>query len=70
MFGSSCATGCTACGPESFNYDVGNAVSSSELAILRGRSAAEEIYLHQESYRSVSEFRLQWLHMWLCCSCV
>ena len=45
---------CAACGPESFNYDVGSAVAASELAIVRGGSACSEIYLHQESYRFVS----------------
>ncbi|KAI0730760.1 ferric reductase NAD binding domain-containing protein [Earliella scabrosa] len=39
-----------ACGPESFNCDVGSAVAACELAILRGKSACSEIYLHQEAY--------------------
>ncbi|KAI0794429.1 ferric reductase NAD binding domain-containing protein [Fomes fomentarius] len=38
------------CGPEAFNYDVGSAVAECELAIVRGKSACSEIYLHQESY--------------------
>ncbi|KAH9894984.1 ferric reductase NAD binding domain-containing protein [Cubamyces lactineus] len=42
--------GIAACGPESFNFDVGNAVSECELAIARGRARCSEIYLHQESY--------------------
>ena len=44
---------CPACGPESFNFDVGKAVSDCELDILRGRSQCSEIYLHQESYAYV-----------------
>ena len=40
-----------ACGPDSFNLDVGNAVAECELAILRGVSACSEIYLHRETYR-------------------
>ncbi|RPD73308.1 hypothetical protein L226DRAFT_107589 [Lentinus tigrinus ALCF2SS1-7] len=38
------------CGPDSFNLDVGNAVSECELAIVRGKSVCSEIYLHSESY--------------------
>ncbi|KAI0730785.1 ferric reductase NAD binding domain-containing protein [Earliella scabrosa] len=47
------AVAVVACGPESFNCDVGSAVSECEMAILRGKSACSEIYLHQEAYRSV-----------------
>ncbi|KAI0329178.1 hypothetical protein GY45DRAFT_1253334 [Cubamyces sp. BRFM 1775] len=45
------SVGIAACGPESFDFDVGNAVSECELAIARGRARCSEIYLHQESYR-------------------
>ncbi|KAI0356232.1 hypothetical protein OH77DRAFT_1401654 [Trametes cingulata] len=39
------------CGPDSFNLDVGNAVSECELAILRGKARCSEVYFHHESYR-------------------
>ena len=38
------------CGPASFGFDVGKAVSECELAIVRGTIACSEIYMHQESY--------------------
>ncbi|KAJ8472912.1 hypothetical protein ONZ51_g8200 [Trametes cubensis] len=44
------SVGLAACGPQSFNFDVGNAVSECELAIARGSARCSEIYLHQESY--------------------
>nr|VWP00772.1 AAA domain-containing protein [Ganoderma boninense] len=39
-----------ACGPDSFNLDISNAVAECELDILRGTSACSEIYLHRETY--------------------
>ena len=44
-----------ACGPDSFNLDVGNAVSERELAIARGTSPCSEVYLHRETYTYVQQ---------------
>ncbi|KAJ8472913.1 hypothetical protein ONZ51_g8201 [Trametes cubensis] len=44
------SVGIAACGPESFDFDVGDAVSECELAIARGTARCSEVYLHQESY--------------------
>ncbi|KAF7789874.1 hypothetical protein EIP86_000822 [Pleurotus ostreatoroseus] len=38
------------CGPASFGFDTGKAVSQCELAIVQGNIACSEIYMHQESY--------------------
>ena len=45
-----------ACGPDSFNLDVGNAISECELAILSHASACSEVYLHRDTYTYVHEF--------------
>ena len=58
---------CAACGPDSFNFDVGTAVSGCELDIVAGKSACSEIYLHHESYGCVLLFNFcdHALLMWL-----
>lgn len=41
------------CGPQSFVYDVRNAVAQCELDIVDGYSRCQEIYLHAEAYECV-----------------
>ena len=53
---------CAACGPDSFNFDVGTAVSGCELDIVSGGSACSEIYLHHESYGCVLAFNILWTY--------
>lgn len=41
------------CGPESFVYDVRNAVAQCELDLADGYGRCQEIYLHAEAYQCV-----------------
>jgi ribose 1,5-bisphosphokinase PhnN len=49
----------SACGPDSFLYDVRNAVAQCQLAIVDGFGVCTDMYLHTETYSCVT-FLFRW----------
>ena len=45
-----------ACGPESFLYDIRNAVAEAQLILADGYGTCTDLFLHTETYRYVIIF--------------